>query len=93
MSLSFNEFQRELHKQGIEPKYAYMLTLLYERFGEVLSQQEEIAKIVVTFADTIEKVARMHQSDQQVLGELAKRAGLVGRTKGVDVQSVANEPE
>lgn len=93
MSLSFNEFQRELLKQDIDPKLAYLFTLMYERFGELLAQQEEAARILITFANTLEKSVMMQQVDQRTLGEVAKRAGLIGKTPGVEVNSVANEGE
>lgn len=92
-SATFNEFQRELQKREIPPNEAYIFTMMYERLGQVLAQQDEVAKLLVTFADSLQTFATMAQHDQRTLSALAKKAGMLNRTPGVDVQSVANEPE
>jgi len=93
MSYTFNEFQRELKKRDIPDNQAYVFTLLYERLSEVLQQQEEMAKLLLTYGDALAKMALMSQHDQKTLSTLAKRAGMVNKQDGVDVASVANEPE
>lgn len=93
MSMSFNEFQREIQKRISDPQQAYILTLMYERFSDLAQQQETLASLMITLSNTIERVVKMHQSDQETVSQLAKRAGMLGKEPGVDVNSVANDPE
>ncbi len=92
MSLTFNEFQRELQKRNIDPNTAYMLTLVYERLGETVRIVEEMAKLTETFADSVARMVIMNQADQKTMSEMAKKLGMVGRTPGVEVASVAHDP-
>ncbi len=91
--MTFNQFQQELTRRNIEPQTAYMLAVIYEQMVEMGQQQEEMAKLMVTFAEGVAKVISMHQSDQQTLGKIAKRVGEYGKTPGVDVSSsVVDDP-
>jgi len=91
--MTFNEFQRELQKRNIDPKTAYIFTMVYERLAEVAQQQEELTNLMVTLANAVETITKMAQCDQTLLHTLSKRAGLLGKTPGVNVSTVANEPE
>ena len=93
MSLSFNEFQRELAKRVQDPQLQYILTLMYERMSENARQLDECASLLVTFANALETMTKMHQSDQGTIGELARRAGLITKPSGIDVASVAADPD
>jgi intergrase/recombinase len=86
--LTFNEFQRELIKRNIEPNTAYMLTLLYERMGELIKQQDDTAKMLLLFAKNMQGLVVLNEQTQNNLKRLA-----VGRkVDGVDVYSVAIDP-
>jgi hypothetical protein len=93
MSHSFNEFQKELNKYVTDQGLRYLFTLVYERMSETARQVDQSVDLMVTFASALEKITHMHQSDQKTVGELARRAGLINKPAGVDVQSVANEPD
>lgn len=93
MSHSFNEFQRELNKYVTDQGLRYLFTLIYERLSENTRQIDETANLMITYAEALEKFANMHRQDQEIVGKLAKRAGLIKGTPGVNVDSVANEPE
>jgi hypothetical protein len=93
MSLTFNEFQRELQKRNIDGPNAYMFTLIYERLGECMQQQEEVAKAVLMFADQLQMFVNLRELDVRDVEAIKKKVGMIGRTPGVDVHSVANEPE
>lgn len=86
---TFNEFQRELQKRNISPENAYMFTLVYERLAQVMKAQEELAKAVTSIAGNLADFVTLREQDQAVLKRLAK--GML--EAGVDVYSVANEPE
>jgi len=93
MSLTFNEFQRELQKRGVDGPNAYMFTLVYERLSECMQQQEEVTKAVLMFAEQLQMFINLRELDIRDVEAVKKKVGVVGRTPGVDVHSVANEPE
>lgn len=88
---SFNEFQRELIKREIPKNQAYMFTLIYERLVDTSQQLDEMARLLTTFADGMTKVITIQQADQRSLSTLIKR--VQGHTDGIEVKSVANDPE
>jgi hypothetical protein len=87
--MSFNEFQRELRAKGVDDRSAYFFTLMYEQVVEVSKQGDAAAKIMLELAKTMEQLTLLHQDTQQKLFEF-KRSG---RDYGIDVHSVAREPE
>lgn len=87
--MGFNEFQRELQKRGIEPKNAYMFTMIYEQMVELSKQGDEAAKILLAMANTMEGLTGLHEATKEQVERFIK----LGQTSGVDVASVANEPE
>jgi len=93
MSLTFNEFQRELTKHGIDGPIAYMFTLVYERLAESINNQEEIANAILMLTEQMQSFVNLREMDMRDLELLKRRIGMVGKTPGVDVHSVANEPE
>ena len=93
MSLTFNEFQRELQKRGVDGPSAYMLTLVYERLSECMQQQSEIVNSIVMLTDQMQAFVNLREFDAQDIDAIKKRVGIIGKTPGVDVHSVANEPE
>lgn len=93
--LTFNEFQRELRKRNIEPHTAYMLTMLYERMGELTKQLDEMAGMLLTYANQLEGFVQLRVADQQFLRGIKRRLDGNGGSsvEGVGVESVANEPK
>jgi len=89
MSLSFNEFQRELRKRNIDPNTAFILTLLYERLAEVMKGQEETATVVLGMAQTMQGFVQLSEANNKKMQQLARGQ----YESGVDVMSVANDPE
>lgn len=88
----FNQFQKELVNRGIDGQVAFMLTVVYEQLIDLAQQQEEMAKLMVTFADGVSKVISMQQADQKHLGALIKKVGSHGKEDGVSVETVAHDP-
>jgi hypothetical protein len=85
---TFQEFQRELVKRGIDDKNAYMFTLLYERLIEterlVMLNAQTLSQVV----DSLQGIVGLHEEFKQRVDRLAR-----GMTHdGVDVMSVAREP-
>jgi hypothetical protein len=93
MSLTFNEFQRELRNRGIDGPSAYMFTLIYERLSECLQNQEEITNVIVMLTEQMHAFVNLRELDARDMDVIKKKVGVIGKTSGVDVHSVANEPE
>lgn len=89
MPATFNEFQRELNKIDMDPKIRYIFTLLYERFGQVLNDLEQVAKMQLAQAESMQGIVNLHEVTQKRVQQLAHGQAM----DGVKVKSVANEPE
>jgi predicted HTH domain antitoxin len=85
MSLTFNQFQKELRDRGIEGPVAYMFTLVYERLIETENQLTACAKLLESMADTMSGFAQLSEVQQRELRKVVR-----GRQPdGVSVESVA----
>jgi hypothetical protein len=89
MSLTFNEFQRELQKREIPDNIAYVLTMMYEQVVEVSKQGDAAARIMLELAKTMENLTLLHHDTQRKVFEFKRSE----RDFGIDVKSVMPEPE
>lgn len=85
--MTFNEFQRELQKRDIPPNIAYMLTLIYEQVGQLAKDVDTQSKVALSLAESMQGIVGLHEETQRRVKSLGRRV------EGVDVRSVANEPE
>lgn len=83
MSLTFNQFQKELRNRNIDPQVAYCLSIIYEQQVEVIKQVDAIANIVNSLADTVGNVVQLHEITTGRLQELNKM--MTGEVHGVHV--------
>lgn len=88
-SATFNEFQRELNKRISDPQVAYMLTMLYERLGQVLQEHEEMAKMMVQFAEALAGFVQLNEIQKEHIMQIARR---VGMARDAEVKSVVGDP-
>ena len=89
MSMTFNQFQKELRTLGIPDKEAYVFTMIYERLIDVESQLLMCARVCDGLANTMASFVKLSETQQKEL-RLFMRAG---RPDGVEVESVINKPE
>ena len=87
--ITFNEFQRELRSLGVDGPLAYFLTLIYERLIETENQLTLCTRLVDSMATSMEGFVQLNEVQQRELRMLIRG----GRPDGVEVASVANEPE
>jgi len=80
---TFNEFQRELQKRGIDGPNAYMFTLIYERLIHVAKEVETQSEICLALANSMEGVVGLHEQTQRKMKELAKH----NQAEGIEVKS------
>lgn len=89
---TFNEFQRELTNRHIDPQVAYMMTAMYERMTESAEQIDQMATLLSLFSDQLARFAQLRAMDVQDIEKIKAKAGVIGKTPGIDVQSVAIDP-
>lgn len=89
MTHTFNQFQKELRDKNIDPKVAYFLTLIYERLIETGGQLDEAAKLLLGMSQTMEEFVNLSEVQQREMRHFMRR----GRPDGIEIESVANEPE
>lgn len=87
---TFNEFQREIQRRGIDPQNAYMFTLLYERLIETEKVVDDAMKLMNHFAEMLAGFVQLREEDVKNIQGLQSK--IAGRHDGVEVQSVANDP-
>jgi len=90
---SFNEFQRELNKRGIEGHMAIVLTEMYEQIRDLAEQSDQCAKVLMSLANTVGNVVELHHVTQGQVAGLRER--MAGDASGVELSSVPlrDEPE
>lgn len=86
--MTFNEFQRELQKRGVQPAEAYMFTLVYERLIQVAKDVEDSAKLVVEVVNSLQGLVQLNEVTNRRINQVAR--GIFH--DGIDVQSVAHDP-
>lgn len=93
MSLSFNEFQRELQKRGVDERNAYIFTLIYERLIETEKMVLDGMNLLNLFATQLQGFMQLREFDQKDMNTIQKRLQGFGKVDGVEVHSVAPDPE
>jgi hypothetical protein len=88
MTMTFNEFNRELRAKDIDPKTAYFLAMLFELYTAIMQDRDAEAKVVLELAKAVENVVKLQEHAQQDINRLAKR----GLPDGVEVQSSVVDP-
>lgn len=86
--MTFNEFKRLLDKAEIPENMQIIFMSLYERFGEVLKQQELTGQCMVQFAEQLKGFVELREADSKRIQRIAKGQ----REEGVDVHSEAFDP-
>jgi hypothetical protein len=76
MSLTFNQFQVELRKRGIDGNIAVVLTQMYEQQRESIEQLDQAMKILVALTETVQNFVALNESMGGQLAQLRQRVGL-----------------
>lgn len=90
-TMSYNAFQRELTKRGVEGNTAYMFALVYERLIHTEEQVVQMAELCVKFAEQLQGFLQLREEDVRKIDEMQKK--LKGGFQGIHLGSVPNEPE
>lgn len=85
MSLTFNQFQKELRDREVPAREAYLFTLIYERLVETESQLTMCVSLVAELAGAMESFVNLGEAQQKALRTLIRG----GKPDGVEVSSVA----
>ncbi len=87
--MQFNEFQRRLRDANLSPQAMFLFTHMFEVQVELSKQLDTAASLITALTETVSGFVALHESTQVKLKKLME----FGRTEGVDVHSVVNDPE
>ena len=87
MSMTFNEFNRQLQNRNIDRQTAYMLAVLFEVQLEQGKQLDACASVLTQLVETVQQFTALHEATQGRLNQLRK--DMTGEVEGV---TVASEP-
>ena len=88
--MTFNQFQRELQERGIDPKVAYMLTVIYEQVMEQGKRIDDCASVLLNMAHTVRGLTGLNEQTAERLRRI-ERGG--DESAGIEVRSVAYDPD
>lgn len=74
--LTFNQFQVELRKRGIEGNVAVVLTMMYEQQREAVEQLDQAMKILLALTQTVENFVQLNEAMGGQLAQLRQRVGI-----------------
>jgi hypothetical protein len=87
--MQFNEFKRRLNDAHLSPQAEYLLTHMFEVQVQFSKDMNTQSSLILELANAVGKFIQLNQAMEdkmrQVLG--------LGKEDGIDVQSVANDPE
>lgn len=86
---SFMKFQQELERREIPKQTAYMLTKMYEQMLNLAEQVDMCANLILKTVESMDQVVNLNSVTQDRMKELKN----FGKEDGIDVESVANDPE
>jgi hypothetical protein len=89
MTLTFNQFQKELRQMNVDGKTAYFLTMIYERLIDTENQLMTCARLVESMADSMQGFVELNEAQQREMRKVLRG----GRPDGIEVESVAIKPE
>lgn len=90
MAMTFNQFQRELEKRGIDPQLRIILTEVYSQQRELGRQMNQMAEIIDQVVGTVARFAELHEATQGKVMELKR--DIAGDVEGVSVETEAFDP-
>lgn len=80
------EMQRRLRDSGLSPQACYIVNFLYEMVVEQQKQLDVQASVSLALAESMQGFAHLSEANMALLQRGNK-------TEGVDISSVANDPE
>lgn len=84
--MTFNQFQRELQKRGIEGHTAIVLTEMFSQQRETAEQLDQAMNILLALTKTVENFVGLNEAMSGRLAELTRR--VAGEEAGMDLSSV-----
>ena len=93
MSMTFNQFKKQLTDRNIEPHTAIMLATVYEQVLEMAKQIDMMSNIVGSLADTVGNVVELHSVTQGHVKDMRQRFGENVRSEELDQVPLLDEPK
>lgn len=91
MAMTFNQFQRELKRRGIDTHLAIILTELYSQQRELGRQMNQLAEIIDQVVGTVGQFAELHEATQGKVMELKR--DIAGDVEGVSIETEDTKTE
>lgn len=88
-TLTFNQFQAALKRHNVDPKIGYFLTMLFERQTHMANELEQMAKVVLSMANSLQGFVELNEVMQKRVERISRGMS----ADGVDVASVLPAPE
>ena len=85
--MQFNEFNRRLEHCHVDQQTKYLLTHMFEVQVEFSKQLDSAASLITSLVETVQSFVALHEDTRRKLKQMR------GEVDGVEVHSVANEPE
>lgn len=89
MSMALQELRKELENRNIDRNVQYFIAALYEHQLALEQQFDEMAKIQLQLANSMEMLVNVNGDLQGKIVKFLNRNSM----PGVDVRSVLNDPE
>jgi len=87
--MQYNEFNRRLEKCHLDQDTKYLLAHLFETQIEINRQLDVCASLIAGLVQSTEQFVALHESTQGKVKQMMEH----GRTPGVEVHSVRNDPD
>lgn len=86
MTMTFNEFQRELKKRLNDPQQAYLFSLMYEYLIALNQQLDELAALTLNLTEQQQRFVEFNTTLEGQLKNLRRRGD-------TDIGSVSPDPD
>ena len=86
MSMTFNEFQRELKKRINDPQTAFLFSLMYEYLSALNQQLDDCAAVILNLAEQQQRFAEFNNVLEGQIKNLRRR-------DDTDISSVSPDPD
>lgn len=87
--MQFNEFNRRLKDANVSPQLSFLMTHLFEVMVEVNKQMNTLTSLQVKLAESLQNIVHLSEADRRLMSQ----AMGFGKMEGIEVSSVANDPE
>lgn len=75
--MTFNEFQRLMIRHEIPENMQMVLAAMFERFGQMMNEHEQMAKTLVVIANNMQQFVTLREQDRTDILNIMRRVDMV----------------